>query len=204
MAYYSMVCIELLGMSRAGKTTQKNSLLEKLNQDGVSAVTLERPKIPFSEFKSTYHFHDFLINYFNENIESNKDKDFIILDRGLYDRQVLLDFDYKDSAISHDEYSILSKKLTEAKVHVDKGYVFMVSPEESIRRWEDQRAQGLDYSHLNKGLNAGDDLTGLQNFHQGYSALLDNPVLEKIEGLDSREYNLNKILGGLKTNDSKE
>jgi len=195
-----MVCIELLGMSRAGKTTQKNSLLEKLSQDGVSVVTLERPKIPFSEFESTYHFHDFLINYFNENTELNKDKDFIILDRGLHDRQVLLYFDYKNSSISHDEYSALSKKLKESKSYVDKGFVFMVSPEESIKRWEAQKKQGLDYSYLNEGLNTGDDLICLQGFHQSYSALLDNPALERIEGLNSIEHNLNIILEGLKEN----
>jgi len=199
-----MICLELLGMSRAGKTTQKNRLLERLSQKSMSVVTLERPKIAFSEFESLFLFHDFLIKYFNDGIKLNRYKDFIILDRGLYDRQVLLDFDYCSSTISPREYAILKQKLTEAMGQVDNGFVFMIPPEESIRRWGMQRKQGLDYSHLNNGLCTGDDLEGLRMLYQMYSLILEGPKLERIEGFNSREENLGNILKKIQENGSEK
>jgi thymidylate kinase len=195
-----MACLELLGMSRAGKTTQKGYLLKALQQEGYGVVTLERPKIPFSEFGSVHDFHSYLIDFFDEEIEANLKADFIILDRGLYDRQVLLDFDHGIGAISEGEYHQLRQRLESVLPRVDKGLVFMLSPEESLRRWESQKTQGLDYSYLNNGLDSGDDMVGLSNLHRRYASLLDNPQLEKIDGGDLIDVNSRKIMEHIRKN----
>ena len=192
-----MICLELLGMSRSGKTTQKKRLQDKLSEDGLNIVTLERPKIPFSEFDSLAEFHDFLINFFSEKINANQDKDVIILDRGLYDRQVLLDFDYSNFALSLQEYSQLRTKIQQSLPEISRGYVFMISPEESLMRWGAQKAQGLDYSHLNGGLNSGDTVEGLTRLYQIYQSFLYDPKLQEVEGLASKEGISRKILEGL-------
>jgi len=199
-----MICLELLGMSRAGKTTQKGYLLKVLQREGHSVTTLERPKIPFSEFGSVHDFHDYLISFFDEKIGASQNTDFVVLDRGLYDRQVLLDFDYGIGAISGGEYHKLQQRLEGVLPRVDKGLVFMISPEESLRRWDAQRAQGLDYSYLNEGLDSGDNMEGLANLHQRYSSLLDNPILKRIDGRDLTDINSRKIMEYIRKNGRKK
>ena len=188
-----MVCIELLGMSRAGKTTQKNGLLKKLNDEGVNAITIERPKIPFSSFGSIYDFHRFLFDYLRREIDANSDKELVILDRGIHDRGVLLDFDYRLGEISGTEYRSLKRDLVSAESYIDQGFVFMVSPEESIRRWSGQVEAGMDSSYLNTGLNTGDNLRELGWMHGKYESLLANSKLQKIDGARSIEENHRQI-----------
>jgi len=193
-----MICLELLGMSRAGKTTQRKLLQERLALEGFKATTLERPKIPFSEFNSLVDFHDFLIDFFRRGISSCDGQDFVILDRGLYDRQILLDFDYDNSSLSPEEYSRLRAKIQNNLRLIKKGYVFMVSPEESLKRWIAQREAGLDYSSLNLGLNSGDTLDGLSRLYRGYLALLKDTKLQQISGIDSKETCTESLIRGIR------
>lgn len=188
-----MICLELLGMSRAGKTTQRQMLSERLDSEGINATTVERPKVPFSKFKSLYHFHDHLIDFFGEEITKNQDKDVIILDRGANDRSVLLSLDYQDKAVSSSEYEKLNHKLQELASEIDVGFLFMVSPEESLRRWGAQKTSGLDFSHLNKGLPLWDNYGGLKRLYDAYTTLVDKPHMQLIDGSNSIDSNFNKI-----------
>lgn len=192
-----MICLELLGMSRAGKTTQRQMLSEKLSSEGISATTVERPKVPFSKFKSLYHFHDHLIDFFREEITKNQDKDVIILDRGANDRSVLLSLDYKDKTISSPEYEKLNRKLQELASEINTGFLFMVSPEESLKRWDAQKTSGLDFSHLNKGLPSWDNYRNLKRLHGAYATLANKPHIQLIDGSDPIDSNFNKIFRGI-------
>lgn len=195
-----MQCIEFLGMSRAGKTTQKNFLYERLSNEGARVTSLGRPNISFSDFGSVAEFHWFMIEHFEEGIKSNQDSDFVILDRGFYDRQVLLDFDYANAVLSDSDYGSIKQLLSQRRGFVDRGFIFLVSPGESLKRWSAQRSEGLDYSHLNEGLDSGDNFKGLNWLYGSYSALSRERGLQVIDGLNSKEANFDKILEGLLIN----
>jgi thymidylate kinase len=195
-----MICLELLGMSRAGKTTQKQMLSERLQSKGVDSTTIERPKIPFNKFNSLYHFHDYLIDFFNEEIDKNKNKDVIILDRGGNDRGVLLNLDYKSNTISSSDYNALNSKLQELIPKIDIGFLFIVPPKESLKRWHAQKTKGLDFSHLNKGLPSWDNYRNLKTLYNAYSSLIDNQHIQPINGLDTIDSNFNKIFRSITKN----
>lgn len=190
--------LELLGMSRAGKTTQKQLLKKELDSEGSDVSMIERPKIPFSKFNSLYHFHNYLVNYFGRELEKNQDRDFVIVDRGAHDRQVLLELDYQDGNLSRREYGALSSDLRRISAKTNLGFLLMVSPEESISRWESQKEKGLDFSHLNKGLPSWDNYRDLKRLHDAYLPLVDNSKIRYVNGKDSVETNLHKILGEIR------
>ena len=193
-----MICLELLGMSRAGKTTHKNKLVKLMDDNQIETIGLSRPKIPFSEFDSAYHFHRFLIDYYNQEIDKNKDKDLIIIDRGFYDRSILLHFDYEHGQISDSKYNLLNNELKSLRNKVDCGFVFMIDPRKSLVRLPLQRLKGRDYSYLNKGLIDGEDLKGLSRLYELYDNLLKETTLKRIEGTNPIKINSNRIIEGVR------
>ena len=178
-----MACIEIFGMSRSGKTTQINALVDTLNREELSSVVVGRPMVPFKEFSSVPSFHRHYLNHLVDAIEANRDKDFVILDRGVYDRAVLLDFDLENGSISAREYRKLRRELEQNIPKVDTGFLFMVSPEESLRRYVSQRAKGLDFSYLNTGLISGDEPKNLETLYQMYQELEGLPKIKTIDAL---------------------
>lgn len=195
-----MICLELLGMSRAGKTTQRKMLSERLYSERIDTTIIERPTIPFDEFKSLYHFYDYLLDFSNEEIDKNQDKDVVILDRGANDRGVILNLDYQDNLISSLEYEKLNYKLQGLVPKIDMGFLFMVPPEESLRRREAQKISGLDFSYLNHGLPLWDNYENLTRLYNSYSSLLGEPRIRFIDGLRSIDSNFNEIFGSILKN----
>jgi thymidylate kinase len=192
-----MICIELFGMSRAGKTTQKNCLLNAIEREGLQVATIERPRIHFREFSSVRGFHDHYITHLNEGVERNFDKDLVVLDRGFYDRGILLEFDYGKSCLTPEDYMALQKRIKRGQSKIDKGFLFMLSPEESLERFTAQKREGLDSSHLNSGLVDGDEPRNLTTLYQKYLTLARDPKIEVIDTLKTVEEIAEEIAGSI-------
>lgn len=189
-----MINLELLGMSRAGKTTQKQMLKEEFSLRGLDAHIIQRPKVPFSKFGSLYCFHDYLADYFGEELDKNVDRDVNIVDRGANDRKILLGLDYCDGNISRQEYRELKSKLDSVSAKTDLCFLFMVSPKESISRWKAQKEAGLDFSYLNDGLPSWDNYQDLKRLHNAYVPLVGGSGVIYIDGTGAIKNNFQRIM----------
>jgi thymidylate kinase len=192
-----MKCIELFGMSRAGKTTQMNTLAKSAESQGLQMAAIGRPKIPFSSFPSPAHFHNYYLGYMVRMLEQNADKDFIVLDRGFYDRVVLAGFDQERGLITAEEHAHIRGEIDKHLPRIDTGFLLLLTPEESLRRFDSQRKHGLDFSYLNVGMVNCDEPGNLAILYQKYSALVGNPRLRVIDASRSIGDVTKDIWGGI-------
>lgn len=176
-----MKCVELLGMSRAGKTTQIQEVAKAMQNAGFSMAVVGRPHVEFKTFSSATEFHHHYLRYLAKAIEHNSGKDFVVLDRGFYDRMVLARFDYENGALSSEGYRGVEASIQEHTPRVDVGLLLMLSPEESLRRFVEQKRKGLDFSYLNEGMIDCDQLAALRALHTRYQSLANNPKLNLLD-----------------------
>jgi len=195
-----MQCIELLGMSRAGKTTQIEAITADLERQGLKTKVVGRPKVPFSTFGSPAEFHRHYLNYLFQNVAHAGSNDVVLLDRGFYDRVVLSQFDYEQGFLSGEEYAQIRQIVETGSALVGRGFLLLLSPEESLRRFVAQRKQGLDFSYLNKGMVDCDEPQNLEILYEKYKQLSGDPRLETIDANQSAEKTTRAILWSLKKN----
>lgn len=196
-----MTVIEFFGMTRAGKTTHLRNLETYLDAVGKSYLVSARPNIKFEDTAGLEHFHELYLESILKahEIYEHSNYDFLIYDRGPHDRRVLLELDYNEGNVSSQILEKLDEKLEQASKTVNKGLLFLVSPEESIRRLPKQQLEGLDNSHLNIGLPTFDaGITRMECVYKKYSELsLDNPKIQIIDGACSKEETFSKVLNAL-------
>jgi len=183
-----MTIIEFFGMPRTGKTSQISALRGYFEKNDISFLICGRPRIRFKDTGSLEEFHNLiyahLLNHFG--IYSRKKPDFLVYDRGFYDRLFLLRMDYEDRRVSKQFMRTLVKNLTACLPLVDIPLMLLIEAKDSIERLQSQRDEGLDYSLFNEGLDFRENtLEGLDEYHKGYKSL--SAEFEKIRVIDSGE-----------------
>lgn len=162
--------IEFLGMSRSGKTTQVRMLVEALSASGYSCRVVRRPDESCGESRTPEEWHRFMYEDLCAAHEaySRDPTDFLLYDRGFYDRLALLAVDSADGHITGAFRNELTRAIKPRLAHIDFALVFSLHPELSLQRWSRQRAEGLDKSDLCSGLDTRDSLDGLKCMAQIY------------------------------------
>lgn len=165
--------IEFLGTSRSGKTTQVRLLVSALEDAGYSCTVVSRSTKSFEESETLEQWHRLVYQDLCATQEacSENPTDYLIYDRGFYDRLALLTADYADGHISKTFHDELVGAIVARVVHIDFAFVFMISPELSLARWSRQRAEGLDRSSRSFGLDTRDNIEGLKYMGEVYRAL---------------------------------
>jgi thymidylate kinase len=130
--------IEFTGMPAAGKSTQVRLLTEELKRLGKTVTLFNEKEIKFEEVEN--NFYEFNRRTYLNLVERYKKweknpTDFLILDRGFYDRLVwpLSDFEMKYcSKYEKDELLQLVEK--HERPFVDYIFFMMILPEISLKR----------------------------------------------------------------------
>lgn len=169
-----MYTIEFLGLSRAGKTSQIKLLEDVLNTKSTRYACFRRPHISLEKMGTVEKFHETMLEKMCEiyNSSTSKNLDFLIYDRGFYDRIALLNIDLRTNAISETFYNNFLPKLYANTEKIDRTFIFFINPEGSLNRWPAQKKEMLDTTRLNKGLQTCDDLAGLKLLNKIYLDLL--------------------------------
>jgi thymidylate kinase len=179
--------IEFLGVSRSGKTTQVQLLASALKDAGYSCTVVRRPANSLQESETLEQWHILVYQYLCAAQEAyfREPTDYLIYDRGFYDRLALLIADYADGHVSETFRDKLVGAIIPRLDHIDFAFVFLLSPELSLARWSRQRAEGLDKSSLNSGLDTRDNLEGLKYMAGVYRVLrteYTGPKWHEIDG----------------------
>ena len=166
-----MLTVELFGLSRSGKTSALRGLLEEGDQKGYKCSSIGRAPIDFKDCSSVGDFHTRMLDYFESQLDNsgNQESDFLFLDRGPYDREVMLGVDHSAGLIGNRTYETERKRSLILQQVIDLPLLFLVDPEISEQRKRAQRSEGLDYSHLCDGLETNDELEGLRKLFRSYS-----------------------------------
>lgn len=177
--------VEFFGMSRAGKSTQKSLLLQNLEKNGLKSVVFQRPNKTFREFGSLEAFNQYMVDEMSRAHDAyiGERADFLVYDRGFYDRIALLSADCGRGRVDQEYTERMIKQLNERKKVVNFPILFLVSPEISLERWSAQKRMNMDSTPMNLGLNTMDDLQGLRYLEGIYREIKkDNPKVIEIEG----------------------
>ena len=109
--------------------------------------------------------------------------DFLVYDRGFYDRIALLSADAGNGRVDLEYARNMILHLNGKRGAVDVPLMFIVSPKISLDRWDGQRKKGMDSTAMNLGLNTMDDLQGLNYLEAIYLDIgKHNPQVVKING----------------------
>ena len=168
-----MEIIEFLGLSRAGKTTQQKALANVLESEGHRCARPQRPPIRFKDCACLEDFHIKFFDAFRRARDEAETAgyDFIIYDRGFYDRMVLLLADSQRGSISPRFYADMNSAIEAQIPSVAYPFLFKIRPELSLARWEEQRLRGMDNSELCEGLNTMDTLLELLSLDDTYAVV---------------------------------
>ncbi len=172
------IVIELLGISRSGKTTQLRLLAYELNKAGHTYTVVDRPSISYRENQNLEEWHLFYYQYLCEAQDRflRIKTDYLIYDRGFCDRLALLTADYEAGFLKKTFFDLLVGSIKSNLNLIDFAFLFMLSPEQSLARMSRQHAQKLDKSSLSKGLTTRDNKKGLEFMMKIYQSLaLENP-----------------------------
>lgn len=193
--------LEFLGLSRSGKSTQRNLLAGYLTSQHIPHKVLERPNVSFRQAGTAENFHRILFQHFSEGLSYGlaNPQEIVVLDRGFYDRSVLLQEDLASGSVSRDFAESLQAQILPNLGGIDHGFLFMVEPVVSLSRWDSQREEGLDSAHLNQGLTDLDTVEGLNRLHGAYTRLHEQyPHLVRIDGSQNRKLTHYRILTALR------
>lgn len=138
------IVIEFCGSPKAGKTSCINSLNIFLKRNGFKTAILSE-KAEFSPISDKHNpvFNVWTcssaINEINENLDKaqqGEEIDVIISDRGIFDALCWFRWLKNQQNMNEKEYKILTEFATlyRWQKNIDLVYVFLVSPEESIKR----------------------------------------------------------------------
>lgn len=165
-----MTVVEFLGMSRAGKTTQISRLREYLREKNIKFLISGRPQIRFKDVNSLEDFHEMMYNHLLNHYKLYQEHkcDFLIYDRGFYDRMFLLQLDYKDKRVSEIFKEGLIRDISTGLNLIDIPIMLLIEERVSLERWQQQIREGLDNLMLSEGLDLRDkSIEGLEEYHMG-------------------------------------
>ena len=168
-----MLTIELFGLSRTGKTSTLRSLASTLEGKGERCVVIGRPPIDFKDCGDLEDFHERMLVYLESHIPEAKSTkpNYLLMDRGPYDREIMLEADHADGQVSSPFYGNAIARLLRLQPEIDIPLLFLVEPATSLARVHTQRDEGLDYSHMCVGLNTRDTPIELGGLFDRYTAL---------------------------------
>ncbi len=168
-----MLTIELFGLSRTGKTSTLRGLASTLEGKGQRCAVIGRPPIDFKECKDLEDFHERMLRYLETHVPESKgtNPDYLLMDRGPYDREIMLEADHADGQVSTPFYATAMTRLLRLQTEIDIPLLFLVEPATSLARVHMQRDEGLDYSHMCVGLNTRDTPVELGGLFDRYTAL---------------------------------
>jgi len=82
----------------------------------------------------------------------------------------------------------MSAQLEQYAEHIAHPILFDISPETSLARWEQQRAEGFDYSFMCEGLEPPEDLERLKMTRALYKELrVRNPEIVELNAESSKD-----------------
>jgi len=167
-----MKVVEFFGISRAGKTTQIRDLAAFLGEN-YSVSVFERPNINFRDMRGMDEFHNVLLDSMINAYEGalSRGDDFLLYDRGFYDRRVMVAKDQSEGLISDSLKGDLGEKVELYMAEVTHPFLFIIPPSVSIDRMSAQRREGLDNSRLTNGLKTRDSYEGIAELIDDYRSL---------------------------------
>lgn len=193
-----MLTIELFGLSRTGKTSTLRSLEKHFVSEGQGCQVIARAPISFRDCNGLDDFHVKMASYFGQKMEEAQrgNPDYVLMDRGPYDRELMLEADHAEGQVSGGSYVRLKDLLLRLQPKVDLPLLFMIDPATSLARVHSQRDEGLDYSHMCAGLNTRDSPSELTKLFQRYATFQQTkPEIVRVDAYGSPGENLNLVLG---------
>lgn len=193
-----MLTIELFGLSRTGKTSTLRSLEKHFASIGQSSQVIARAPISFRDCKGLEDFHTKMASYFEQKMAEAQGSttDYVLMDRGPYDREVMLQADHTDGQLSDRFYDGARARLMTLQPKVDLPLLFMIDPVTSLARVQNQRDEGLDYAHMCAGLNTRDNVAELTNLFDRYTTFQQTkPEIVRVDAYGSPEENVRLVLG---------
>ncbi|MEK6909279.1 MAG: hypothetical protein AABX23_04475 [Nanoarchaeota archaeon] len=168
-----MLTIELFGISRTGKTSTLRNLASHFEANGERCEIIGRAPIDFKSCRDLEDFHQKMLLYLEQRIPEAQERKphYLLMDRGPYDRQVMLEADHQDGKVGDQVYRDATQRLLSLEPKIDIPLIFLVDPTTSLARIGSQRDEGLDYSHMCVGLNTRDNVAELGRLFDQYSAL---------------------------------
>src|SRR3989344_1722911 len=169
----AMLAIELFGLSRAGKTSTLRSLVSHFQEKGEKCEVIGRAPVDFKNCSDLEEFHHQMILYLEQRVPEAKSRnpDYVLMDRGPYDREIMLKVDCDDGQVGSEFYEAAIQRLFRLQPQVDLPLLFLVDPATSIARIKSQKDEGLEYSYLCAGLNTREGVAGLSRLFDSYIAL---------------------------------
>ncbi|MBU0667109.1 MAG: hypothetical protein ABIC91_03305 [Nanoarchaeota archaeon] len=167
-----MKVVEFMGMPRAGKSTHKE-LIETFLKHEKKVLTrniYEGARIcPIDKnnrfLYNAWSFH----NTMNRVIESKEQKfDYLLIDRGVYDHMAFTQALYKKDYITKSQFQAQIKYFKEFKFLEEIALVFLVTPEESLRR--------ENVNHTYRGRVMNDSF--LSALHESYKEILPKIAMD--------------------------
>ncbi len=148
-----MKVIEFFGIPRAGKTTQRKKLVQRLQEEGLKYRIFRKPR---KLLEKTRNLEELNFVYFEAMVQfyergKQKEVDYLIFDRGLYDRIALITADYKRGEISSSFRTKLISQLESKIEQITHPFLFLVTPEISLQRKKEQRKcgqRGYSITHI--------------------------------------------------------
>lgn len=168
-----MLTIELFGISRTGKTSTLRNLTSHFEANGERCEVIGRAPIDFKSCRDLEDFHQKMLLYLEQRIPEAQGRNphYVLMDRGPYDRQVMLEADHRDGKVGDGVYRDVTQRLLGLEPKIDLPLIFLVDPTTSLARIGSQRGEDLDYSHMCVGLNTRDNVAELGRLFDQYSAL---------------------------------
>lgn len=193
-----MLTIELFGLSRTGKTSTLRSLESHFASNGQRCQVITRAPISFKDCNGLEDFHHKMALYFEQKMAEaqSSNPNYVLMDRGPYDREVMLQADHADEQLSTGFYDQTRNGLLRLQPKVDLPLLFMIDPRTSLERIPGQRDEGLDYSHMCAGLNTRDNVVELTKLFDMYARFyMTKPEIVRVDAYGSPQENLNEVLG---------
>ncbi|MEK6915545.1 MAG: hypothetical protein AABW89_03325 [Nanoarchaeota archaeon] len=185
-----MLTIEIFGLSRTGKTSTLRNLEAHFGSQGQKCEVITRAPINFKDCSGLEDFHFRMASYFEQRIAEAqaKNPDYVLMDRGPYDREVMLRADNEDGELSASFYQQTSSRLERLQPLVDLPLLFMVEPATSLARIHSQRDEGLDYSYMCAGINTRDNMGELTKLFDRYAQFqIAKPEIIRVNAYGSKE-----------------
>jgi thymidylate kinase len=183
--------LEFSGMPHSGKSTQIKLLMQDFKSKNISYTLVDDRLLDLEPIHgSFYEYNKIILEKIIDAYNNWKDSpaEYIVFDRGYYDRFAWPFSDYANKKCSLDEKNNLLELLKNYNVETDSIFLFMIPPKVSIRRLEKPR------SAIDELIFTMDYLPELFNAYKKVSKEFypkDKTVF--INGMDSIEKNYEKI-----------
>ncbi len=196
-----MLTIELFGVSRTGKTSTLRKLVSRLEQQGETCAIVSRAPLAFKDCKGLEDFHDQMFRYMETSLQEHTATrpNYIVMDRGPYDREIMLEADHADGQVSSGFYRGMIERIESLQQSIDLPLLFMIDPRTSLARIPTQIDEGLAYVQMCEGLNTRDNTNELQRLHDRYSRLQQiKPAISLIDTSGTADNSVESVLREIK------